>query len=138
MEAQTLWLFIGMMLAGLTVILGGGVMFLLWKKTDLIIDLLRSRCHEEHVAFIIEPGPGYKLAGRKKKKGVVCLTEFELIFIPHLGNAPVQLPLTDVSDYRESEMDQFHIIITTTDPDLSFFFRAPQTWIEKARQRQPA
>ncbi|MFC1582945.1 hypothetical protein ACFL4W_05355 [Planctomycetota bacterium] len=137
METLALLIFIGITFAGLIAALSGGFVFLLWKKSALIIELLHSRCCEEGVAFIIQPGPGFKRNAGKKKKGVVCLTEFELIFIPLLGNSAVQIPMTDIGDYRESETDQFHIIITTNDPNLTFSVRAPQTWVEKAKQ-QPA
>ena len=120
MENQTLILFIAVSAAVLAVVALGGILVLLQIKRNLVRRILLERCSREGVAFVIEPGSGFRTESEEyswfgKKQGIVCLTEYELIFIPLLGSSVIKVPAQDIETYVQLEDDPDTWVVNTKD-----------------------
>jgi len=79
---------------------GGGLLFLLHMRRELVKNLLREKCSSAGVSFVIPPTEGaHRPPGKKRffRPGIVCMTEYELIFIPLWGKKVVQVPRSETT-----------------------------------------
>jgi len=117
MQDHILIFFTAVCIAVFAAVTLGGFLFLLYIKKKLVQRVLFGNYGGgKGAAFVIKPGTGFRSESEHpsffgKKRGIVCLTEHELIFVPILGKSVVRIPAEDVERYvrHEDKPDSWNI-----------------------------
>lgn len=109
MPEHILTLFTALCIAVFAAVTLAGFAVMLYIKKGLVRGILSEKYGGgEGSAFIVRPGAGFRSASEhpsffSKKRGIVCLTEHELIFVPILGKSVIKIPAEDVEKHIQCE-----------------------------------
>ena len=128
------------MLGAAVIVSCAGFLILLRLKENLIKDLLKEKCVNAGVGFVIDPERVRRMGTKGffptwSGRGVMCVTDYEVIFIPLLGSRIVKIERDDIERVSEREETSGEIEIEKNRERFVFRVKDPRRWIEACEKR---